>query len=95
MSDHKFVINRKTKVVFARNPSLDQHPDCVPYWPERPAPTEPVEVAIETRKPRGKASAGKSAAAAAAAAAAEAEAAEQVAEAVAPASAADPVAPQE
>ena len=78
MSDHKFVKNRKTGVVFGRNKHLDAHPDCVPYWPENDAPKpepviEVVDVAPAPVAPRKRASAKASAAAAIAAAEAGAE----------------------
>ena len=80
MTDHKFVRNRKTGVVFGRNPSLDKHPDCEPYFPpapvagEAPAPVPepepvPATVAAIVRTTRKKASASTGAATAAAAAA--------------------------
>ena len=73
MSDHIFVKNRKTGVVFGRNKQLDAHPDCVPYWPENaepPAPVapDPVAEAPAPVAPRKRASSKASAAAAVAAA---------------------------
>lgn len=40
MSDHKFVRNRKTGVIFGRNASIERHPDIEPYFP----PAEPAVV---------------------------------------------------
>lgn len=65
MSDHKFVINRKTGVVFGRNKQLDAHPDCVPYYPEA---EKPAAVAPPSKRSRKAASPATTAAAAIAAA---------------------------
>lgn len=70
MSDHKFVRNIKTGVVFGRTKQLDTHPECQPYWPEREKPVAAPKAAVVAPKTSGKKASERTTAAAAAAKAA-------------------------
>lgn len=71
MAEHTHVINRKTGVVHGRTKQLDNHPDCMPYFP----PAEQAAAPASGAKPAGKGKGKRSEAVSAAASIAAAEAA--------------------